>query len=135
MSIEEKLKYFEEDLLLFEEETQKYEYIIDIGKNLKLLKDEDKVDSNLVKGCSSNVWVTYTKDEEKYYFHFDSEAIIVKGLCKIIQDIFNGQKKEDILNCDLQILSVLNMEAIISSNRQNGVKGMIEKIKEYVQND
>ncbi len=80
MSIQTKIQAFKEDLDFFEDELQKYEFIIDLGKKLKPFDEKLQIDKNLVQGCTSQVWLVCEKKENKLYFYGTSDAIIVKGL-------------------------------------------------------
>lgn len=131
MSIEKKIDEFKDDLELFDDELEKYQYIIDLGKKLKNLDEKEMIDENLVQGCTSKVWLIKDKNSDELIFRADSNAAIVKGLVYIITTIFSNEKKDDINNLDINILDRLNLTEIITPNRQSGVQGMIKKIKEY----
>jgi cysteine desulfuration protein SufE len=131
MNIKENLENIQEELSFFDDEMDKYEYIIELGKKLEALDEVDKIEDNLVEGCSSQVWLICQKEDDKLVFLADGDAIISKGLVKIILDIFSNNTIKDILEFDIEELSVLNLSAIITKSRQNGVAGMIKKIKEY----
>tara|TARA_R110002033_G_scaffold10172_8_gene33423 strand:- start:32193 stop:32600 length:408 start_codon:yes stop_codon:yes gene_type:complete len=131
MSVEKKIEEFKDDLELFDDELEKYQYIIDLGKKLNPLDEKEMVDENLVQGCTSKVWLVKDKKNEELIFRADSNAAIVKGLVYIITTIFSNEKKDDINNLDINILDKLNLTEIITPNRQSGVQGMIKKIKEY----
>lgn len=131
MSIEKKIEEFKYDLELFDDELEKYQYIIDLGKKLNSLDEKEMIDENLVQGCTSKVWLIKDKNSDELIFRADSNAAIVKGLVYIITTIFSNEKKDDINNLDINILDRLNLTEIITPNRQSGVQGMIKKIKEY----
>ncbi|PLY09276.1 MAG: Fe-S metabolism associated SufE [Arcobacter sp.] len=131
MSIEKKIDEFKDDLELFDDELEKYQYIIDLGKKLNSLDEKEMIDENLVQGCTSKVWLIKDKNSDELIFRADSNAAIVKGLVYIITTIFSNEKKDDINNLDINILDRLNLTEIITPNRQSGVQGMIKKIKEY----
>ena len=130
--IEERINHFKEELDFFEEDMQKYEYIIDLGKGLKPIDPSYKTPENLVEGCSSRVWIIAELKDNRVSIQADSEAIIVKGLIHIVTAIFSDASKEEILAFDLDLLKRLNLSEIITPSRQNGVLGMIKKIKHYV---
>jgi cysteine desulfuration protein SufE len=131
MSIEKKIEEFKDDLELFDDELEKYQYIIDLGKKLNSLDEKEMIDENLVQGCTSKVWLIKDKNSDELIFRADSNAAIVKGLVYMITTIFSNEKKDDINNLDINILDRLNLTEIITPNRQSGVQGMIKKIKEY----
>jgi len=131
MNIEEKVAKFKEDLDFFEDELQKYEYIIDLGKKLEALDDKYKTAANIVHGCTSQVWLICEKKDNRLYFKGTSDAIIVKGLVYIILKIFSDTTSEELKNTDMDIVYELGLSEVITPNRQSGVIGMIKKIQEY----
>ncbi len=131
MSIEKRLEEIKEDLSFFEDELQKYEFIIDLGKKLEDFNEDDKIPANIVHGCTSQVWLTYEQKDGKLYFHGTSDAIIVKGLVYIILHIFSGASIEELKEVDMDIVSELGLSEVITPNRQSGIMGMLKKIKEY----
>lgn len=131
MSIEKKVQDIKEDLDFFEDELQKYEYIIDLGKKLEPLDNEFKVPANIVHGCTSQVWLISEQKDGKLYFNGTSDAIIVKGLIYIILEIFSGSDIEELKDTDMDIIYELGLSEVITPNRQSGIIGMIKKIQEY----
>ena len=133
-SIKEAIENIKDDLEFFDDELDKYEFIIDLGKKLKPFNDEDKKDEYLVQGCTSQVWLVPTIKDNILYLSGTSDAIIVKGLVHIILEIFNEKTLEEIQAFDINILSELGLTEIITPNRQSGVQGMIKKIMEVSKN-
>ena len=131
MDMSKRINQIKEDLELFENDLEKYEYIIDLGKQLKILEKSNEKDENLVQGCTSKVWLISQQNEGKIFFYANSNAKIVKGLVYILISIFSGLTAKEILETDLNILKQLNLTEIITPNRQSGVAGMIKRIKEY----
>lgn len=129
--IENRIEEIKSDLEIFDDDLQKYEYIIDLGKSLTPLEEKHKKDENLVQGCTSKVWLVCEKDEDKLIFKADSNAAIVKGLVKILLTLYSGLTPNEILQMDKQVLQELKLEEIITPNRQSGVQGMIKRINEY----
>ncbi len=130
MSIIDKINELKEELSFFEEELEKYEYIIEIGKTSKTLDEKDKIEENLVQGCTSKLWLVFQKDKDNIILHTDSDTVIVRGLAKIIENIFSNEKVQDILDFDIDILKDLGLTQIITPSRQNGIGNMINKIKQ-----
>ena len=131
MNIENKIKTIKDDLDFFEDELQKYEYIIDLGKKLEPLEDKFKTPQNIVHGCTSQVWLISEERGGKLYFKGTSDAIIVKGLIYIILEIISGVEKNILKDTDMDVIYELGLSEVITPNRQSGVIGMIKKIKEY----
>jgi cysteine desulfuration protein SufE len=133
VTIKQKVEKIKEDLDFFEDELQKYEYIIDLGKKLDALDDRYKTPENIVHGCTSQVWLICEQKEDRLYFKGTSDAIIVKGLIYIILEIFSGEKIETLKSVDMDVVYELGLSEVITPNRQSGVIGMIKKIKELAQ--
>ena len=131
MTIENKVQEYKENLDFFDDELQKYEYLIDLGKKLSKLKDEEKIASNIVHGCTSQVWLICENENGKMKFHGTSDAMIVKGLVYLILDIFSNQTVQTLIETNMDILYELDLSEVITPNRQSGVMGMIKKIKQY----
>ena len=134
MSIKQRVENIKEDLEFFDEELAKYEYIIDLGKKLEEFDEKDKIPSNIVHGCTSQVWLTCEQKDRKMYFHGTSDAIIVKGLVYMILQIFSDSTIEELKEVDMDIVHELKLSEVITPNRQSGVIGMMKKIKEYAKN-
>ncbi len=131
MSIESRIKTIKEELDFFEDELEKYQYIIDLGKKLDSLEEEDKIPAHIVHGCTSQVWLTCKQSDGRLYFKGTSEAVIVKGLVFIILHIFSDCTVEELKDTDMDIVYELELSEVITPNRQSGIIGMIKKIKEY----
>jgi len=134
MTIEEKVIKIKSDLDFFEDELQKYEFIIDLGKKLDSLDDSYKIPENIVHGCTSQVWLICKEKNGRLYFKGTSDAIIVKGLIYIVLEIFSGLTRKQLKNIDMDIVYELNLSEVITPSRQSGVIGMMKKIKEYSKN-
>ena len=132
--IEKRVADIKEDLDFFDDELAKYEYIIDLGKKLEEFDEKDKIPSNIVHGCTSQVWLTCEQKDRKMYFHGTSDAIIVKGLVYMILQIFSDSTIEELKEVDMDIVHELKLSEVITPNRQSGVIGMMKKIKEYALN-
>ncbi len=133
-SIEAVVDDIRNDLEFFDDELQKYDYIIDLGKKLEALDKDKKNDKNLVDGCTSKVWLDISLEDEKLVLRGTSDAIIVKGLVYIIIQIFSGRSLAELKDFNMDILSRLNLSEIITPSRQSGVAGMINKIMEFSKN-
>lgn len=133
-NIKDAIEDIKDDLEYFDDELDKYEFIIDLGKKLKPFNDSDQKDEYLVQGCTSQVWLVPTIKDDILYLSGTSDAIIVKGLVHIILEIFNQRRLEEIQEFDINILSELGLAEIITPNRQSGVQGMIKKIIEVSKN-
>jgi cysteine desulfuration protein SufE len=106
-------------------------YIMELGQKLPAMREEDKTEDNLVKGCQSKVWLTARMEHDKIFFSADSNTAITKGLVSLLVRIFNGQTPEAILNADLYFMNKIGMERFIGTQRSNGFASMIRQMKLY----
>ncbi len=106
-------------------------YIMELGQKLPAMKESDKTEDNIVKGCQSKVWLTARLENEGVTFEADSNTAITKGLVSLLVRIFNGQKPETILNADLYFMNKIGMERFIGTQRSNGFAAMIKQMKLY----
>jgi cysteine desulfuration protein SufE len=120
-----------DEFSIFNEPQEKYVLLVDLGKKSSGLPPEKRTDKNKVNGCISQAWLIADKQtDDTYNFQTDSDAMIVKGLLFILQRLFNGQRKEDIVSIDGQnILEHIGLEGTISSQRTNGFGAAINKIQ------
>ena len=116
---------------LFEDWTDKYKYIIKLGTKLEELPEEDHTDSNLVKGCQSQVWLKAELKGDKLFFKADSDAAITKGLVALMVRFYSGQSPEDILNYKPDFLEKIGMAQHLSPTRANGLASMVKQMKIY----
>ena len=130
-----KIKNIQEEIVeefsMFDDWMQRYEYIIDLGKNLPLIQEEFKTDDNLIKGCQSKVWLKGEQNEDKIVFTADSDAILTKGIIAILIRTFSNQTATDILNADMDFIDEIGLKEHLSPTRANGLVSMIKNIKMY----
>jgi cysteine desulfuration protein SufE len=120
-----------DEFSIFNEPQEKYILLVDLAKKSSGLPPEKRTDNNKVNGCISQAWIIADKQtDDTYNFQTDSDAMIVKGLLFILQRLFNGQRKEDIVSIDGQnILDHIGLEGTISNQRTNGFGAAINKIQ------
>lgn len=119
-----------EDLAFFDDWEQRYQYIIDMGKALPRLQDEQKTPERLVKGCQSSVWLVTSVDEGKLHFDADSDAVIVHGLLALVMAAYNDKTPQQILDFDIDgYFEALDLERHISPTRGNGLRAIVGKIQ------
>jgi cysteine desulfuration protein SufE len=119
------------EFAMFDDWMQRYEYIIDLGKNLPLIEEEFKTEANIIKGCQSKVWLKGEENQEKIIFTADSDAILTKGIIAILIRVFSNQKSSDILNADMDFIDEIGLKEHLSPTRANGLVSMIKNIKMY----
>lgn len=131
--IEERMEDIISDLELFDDDLEKYEYIVDLGKALSPLDNGLREDQYLVKGCTSKVWLLCEFKNGRLHYTADSNSVIVKGLISILIKIFQDLEPEDVISFDTEILRKFKLNEIISPTRQNGVFHMVNRIKYYAE--
>ena len=130
LTLEEAKKAVVEDFSMYDEWLDKYEYLIELGKNLEPYPEEDKTDDKLIKGCQSRVWLDSKVEEGKVFFKADSDAIITKGIISLLISVYSGRTPEEIADDDFGFISEIGLKENLSPTRANGLVSMIEKIKE-----
>ena len=129
MTIEEIQKEIIEDFDLFEDWMQRYEFIIDTGKSLPLISDQNKSDENLIKGCQSKVWLHADYENGKLIFSADSDAILTKGIISLLLRVYSQQTPKDILDADPFFIDKIGLKEHLSPTRANGLLSMVKQIK------
>jgi len=120
-----------DEFAFYDDWSDKYEYIIELGKDLASMQAENKTDDNIIKGCQSKVWIACSNQNDQLYFQADSDAIIVKGLIALLLRVYNHQKIEDIIQEDLYFIEKIGMQNHLSPTRSNGLLAMVKQIKFY----
>jgi cysteine desulfuration protein SufE len=131
MTIKEIQEEIIDEFSFLEDWMERYEYMIELGKSLPMIKDEFKTDSNLISGCQSKVWLQSEIDGDKIKFTADSDAILTKGIVALLLRVFNNQKPKDILDADLYFVDKIGLKEHLSPTRANGLVSMIKQIKLY----
>lgn len=116
---------------MFDDWTEKYEYLIELGKSVPKIKDAEKKDENLIKGCQSRVWLFVEKKEDYIIYTADSDAIITKGIIALLIRVFSYQKAEDIANSNLHFIDKIGLKEHLSITRANGMLSMLKQMKMY----
>ncbi len=120
-----------EEFDIFDTWMDKYEYLIELGKSVPKISEENKKEENIIKGCQSKVWLHAEKQDGLVRFYADSDAIITKGIISLLIRIFSNQKPEYIINADTDFIDKIGLRQHLSPNRANGLNNMIKKIKFY----
>lgn len=131
MSISEEVQTIADELMLFDDVMDKYEYIIDLGKQLGHLDERYKTEIYRVQGCQSQVWLHAYEQDGLIHLEADSDALIVKGLVQILIRIYSKHSAKEILGTDTSLLKSLGLSEIISSGRQNGIASMLKRIYSF----
>lgn len=114
---------------MYDEWLDKYEYLIDLGKNLEAYPEECKTEDKLIKGCQSRVWLDYKVQDGRIYFKADSDAIITKGIISLLISVYSGRTPEEIASSDFDFIEKIGLKENLSPTRANGLASMIATIK------
>lgn len=120
-----------DDFSLFDDWSDKYGYIIELGKKLPPLEESLKTDDLIIKGCQSRVWLHAKLEGEVIIFTADSDAIIVKGLVYLLVKVLSGQTPADIVANELYFMEKIEMAQHLSPTRNNGLLAMVKQMKLY----
>ena len=130
-TIESIEKEIVEEFELFDDWTDKYQYIIELGQKLPELNEKYKIEENKIKGCQSSVWLNSFAKEDKVYFEADSDSTFVKGEIALLIRTLSGQKAEDIVHTELGFIDKIGLRQHIAQTRANGLASMIKQMKLY----
>lgn len=127
MDIEQIISDFE----LLDEWEDRYRYIIELGKKLPPLPDEERNAANKVRGCASQVWLsTKVEDGRRLHFAGDSDALIVRGLVAIAIALFDRKTADEIVRTDAEaVFARLDLRAHLTAQRSNGLRALVDRIK------
>jgi len=130
-SIQEKADQIVKELNQFDDWLDKYQYIIDKGKELPTAGLEIKIDENLISGCQSKVWLTSEYRDGRVYFKGESDALITRGLVSIVIQVYSGSTPDEILSFEPKFIEQAGLSQHLSPTRNNGLLSMIKQIKLY----
>tara|TARA_Y200000002_G_C22183366_1_gene456127 strand:- start:16 stop:438 length:423 start_codon:yes stop_codon:yes gene_type:complete len=130
-SIQYKQNQIIDEFNFFEDWSEKYQYLIDLGKSLPEFDQSNKIDSNLIKGCQSKVWLNSSFSDNMVIFEADSDAIISKGIISLLIRVFSGHNPKEILDANIDFIEKIGLNSHLSQTRANGLLSMIKQIKIY----
>ena len=128
-SFQEKQDAIIADFQVFDDWMDKYEMIIDLGKEIQGISVEKRKDEQLIDGCQSRVWLKAEIDDKKMAFSADSDAIITKGIIALLINVYNGEKPETIVKEDLYFINKIGLQEHLSPTRANGLLEMVKRMK------
>ena len=131
MSIKEIQEEIIEEFAMFDDWMQKYDYIIELSKDIPLISEEYRLNENLIKGCQSKVWLHATEIDGKVIYTADSDAIITKGIAALLIRVLSEQIAEDILENEMYFIDAIGLKEHLSMTRSNGLVSMIKQMKFY----
>ena len=131
MSIAAKEAEIIEEFEMFEDWTDKYEYLIDLGRSFPLIYEELKTEEYLIKGCQSQVWLSAELNEGKVFYKADSDAQIPKGIVSLLVKVMSNELPEEIVKTELMFIDQIGLKEHLSPTRSNGLVSMVKQMKIY----
>ena len=119
-----------EELAVFDDWMERYQYIIELGRKLPPFPDAWADDAHRVPGCQSRVWMEAAVREGRLYFAGASDAAIVSGLVALLLRVYSGRTPGEIAATDPVFLKDLGLLEALSTNRGNGIAAMARKVRE-----
>ena len=120
-----------EDFAFYGDWMEKYEYIIQLGKEVPLIDEQYKTDQFIIKGCQSKVWLYPEIIDGKVFFKADSDAVITKGLVSLMTKVLSGHTAKEIAEADLYFIDQIGLKEHLSPTRANGLLAMVKQMKLY----
>ncbi|MFQ3336630.1 MAG: cysteine desulfuration protein SufE [Urechidicola sp.] len=120
-----------EEFSMFDDWMEKYEHIIELGKDLPIINQEHKLEVNLIKGCQSRVWLNAEVKNREISYTADSDAIITKGIIALLVRVLNNQDAKEIVGAKLAFIDEIGLKEHLSPTRSNGLVSMIKQMKVY----
>jgi len=129
MTLEEKQQDIIDEFAIFDDWMDKYEYIIELGKELPMISEENKTDDKLIEGCQSRVWLNTDVVDGKMNFTADSDAIITKGIIGLLVRVLDGETPKDVATTKLRFIQEIGLHEHLSPTRSNGLASMVKRMK------
>ncbi len=120
-----------EDFSIFEDWMDKYQQLIELGKDLPPINDKKRTESYLIKGCQSKVWLDAELENGKIIFSADSDAIITKGIVALLIQVLNQRTPKEIIEADLYFIDKIGLKENLSPTRSNGLVAMVKQMRLY----
>lgn len=131
MTINEIQDQIIEDFSYYDDWMEKYEHIIQLGKELPLIDEQYKTEDHLIRGCQSRVWLHAALKDGRIQFTADSDAIITKGLVGLMISVLSEQPAKDIAAADIYFIDRIGLKSHLSPTRSNGLLAMLKQMKMY----
>ncbi len=128
--IDKKIDHYRSILSMFSDNTERYKFLIDLGRKAQTFPEEFRLENFKVHGCMSQVWLVPKFENGVVQYFSDSDAAIVKGTVSLVSDIYSGSSPKEIVENDRNLMTELDLGNILSMNRRNGAYNMLNMIKE-----
>ena len=129
MILDERQKEIISEFAIFDDWMDKYEYIIELGKDLPQIAEDKKTEDRIIEGCQSKVWLDYAYEEGKMKYSADSDAIITKGIIGLLIRVLNDASPEEIVKTELYFIDEIGLREHLSPTRSNGLLSMVQRMK------
>lgn len=133
MSIEETQQQIIDEFSSFDDWMDKYNLLIEMGKDVPLIGAQYKTNNHLISGCQSRVWLHAEFKDGKVYYSADSDAVITKGIVNLLIRVLSGRSPDEILLANLNYLDQIGLKDHLSPTRSNGLVSMVKQMKLYAQ--
>jgi cysteine desulfuration protein SufE len=131
MTINERQDEIIDEFQDFEDWMDKYQLLIDLGNDQAPLDEKYKIESNLIDGCQSRVWLQADYEDGKIHFQAESDALIVKGIVALLIRVLNDSTPKEILDADLYFIEKIGLKEHLSPTRSNGLLAMVKQMRMY----
>jgi cysteine desulfuration protein SufE len=131
MDINTKQDEIIEEFSIFDDWMDKYNYLIELSRELPAIDPKFKTNPYLIEGCQSKVWLNAEMENGILKFSADSDAIITKGIVALLIRVMNNQKPEDVMNVNLYFIDKIGLQQNLSPTRSNGLLAMVKQMKLY----
>ena len=131
MTIKERGIEIIEEFSMFDDWMDKYNYLIELGRDLEIIEDSHRDPQHLISGCQSRVWLSADYSDGLIYFKADSDAVITKGIVNLLIRAMSGQSPDEIINDPLEFLKEIGLKEHLSPTRANGLTSMVKQMKLY----
>ena len=131
MTIKEAGQQISDEFQNFDDWMDKYNYVIELGRECPMIDEKNKVENNLIAGCQSRVWLSADYIDGKIYYKGDSDAVITKGIAYILIRVLSGQTPQAIIDADFGYINDIGLKEHLSPTRSNGLTAMIKQMKLY----
>jgi cysteine desulfuration protein SufE len=116
---------------VYDDWMDKYNYLIELSRDLPLINSRLKVNENLINGCQSKVWLNAEYKDGRIYFTADSDAIITKGIIALLIRVLSGREPEEVMQTELWFIDKIGLRQNLSPSRSNGLLSMVKQMKLY----
>ncbi len=116
---------------VYDDWMDKYNYLIELSRDLPLINSKLKVNENLINGCQSKVWLNAEYKDGCIYFTADSDAIITKGIIALLIRVLSGREPEEVMQTELWFIDKIGLRQNLSPTRSNGLLSMVKQMKLY----